>query len=315
MIELQKQQWESLINSIIDKRCILFLGPGITVNYNKKNSMEMIYKMISRESKDVAFHKTDNLLIFKDCDLEVSFRSTVKNYFSQDFSNELLNKLSDIPFHLIISVTPDHTLSNIFQSKSYLFNKSYFVKNQKKEIDSDINETPLIYNLFGDIEDETSIIFSHYDLFEYLEHGWMDSNCLPEAIKKRFNKEKTSNIIFIGFEFDKWYYQFILYLFKLNYPGCIRYAAYEQSFPNEMLFFCQSYKITFIDKGMDSFVRKLHNDFPSDKLRIPVPESYRPRKWRKGSFISFLTEAFGSALKVSLPCLAFRSAISSSPGS
>jgi hypothetical protein len=295
MSDITDRQWNSLIWSITHKKCILFLGPGISVNYNNRNSMEMIFEEITRkpqESSDVAFHKNDNLLIFKDRNAVVGYRPTVVEFFKKDFSNELLEKLVEIPFHLIISVTPDHTISNIFEKNKYKYQKSYFSK--EKKVEYDIKEVPLIYNLFGDIDDEMSIIFSHHDLFEYLDKGWVNSSYLPETIKTSFNKENTSNIIFLGFEFDKWYYQFILYLFKLDYEGCLRYA-FQEAPCSEMITLCQSnYQISFINREMKDFVTKLYQDFPKNELRKPCTEAEKQKKWKKEKFIIFLSKAMSS---------------------
>jgi len=297
MSEITDAQWDSLIKSIIDKKCILFLGPGITVNYNNANSLGLFYEEISRKSlNSVAVHKSDNLLVFREYDTEVETRTKVKDFFSKDFSNDLLEKIADIPFHLIISVSPDHTVANIFERKKYRKQKNFLSKTRKGVVEFPINDVPLIYNLFGDIEDEMSIIFSHCDLFEYLEKGWVGSNCLPEAITTSFNKENTSNIIFLGFEFDKWYYQFILYLLKINYSGCRRYAALQESFGDEMMTLCESnYHINFVNKELKFFVEKLYNDFPEKYRRKPSLEAESPRRWKKGQFEKFLSDALSSS--------------------
>jgi len=286
-------KWDSLIETILDKKCILFLGPGVTVNYAQNQNIETAYKSMTGDKDFIMHHLKDNLLIFKNFDQIVDCRHDVKKFYKNDFTNPLLQKLAEIPFHLIISVTPDHTLHTIFEQKKFLFQHNYFSKTNKKNIEYDPRQIPLIYNLFGDVSEETSLIFSHYHLFEYLEWGWVN-NSLPETIRTVFNKEQTSNIIFLGFEFDKWYYQLILYLFKLNFEGCRRYAIEQLSNENEMLTLCETnFRINFFQNSAQLFVDNLYEHLPTENRRKPMSENEKPKKWLKPPFVKFLNAAFG----------------------
>ncbi len=292
MENITEIRWNALCDSIMDKKCILFLGPGITVNYRENNNLENTYEKISKDTGQVIYHRADNLLVFKDNDYIADYRTEIKEFYSQDFSNLLLEKIAEIPFHLVISVTPDSTMKNIFKRKNFLFQDNYFSKTNKRKIEFDTKEIPLLYNLFGDVADAGSIIFSHFNLFEYLEWGWVN-NSLPETIKTVFNKEQTTNIIFLGFEFDKWYYQLILYLFKLNFEGCRRYAMFQERCEGEMQTLCEAnYRINFLNRNTAEFVDKLYENFPADKRRKAATEAEKPKKWLKQNFVKFLNAAF-----------------------
>ncbi len=294
MTKISKIHWNSLSKSIQNKKCILFLGPGVTVNYNNPANRDVAYKKLITDKNKVGFHEKDKLLVFENNDYITDFRYDIKEIYSTDFSNPLLEKIAEIPFHLIISVTPDHSLSNIFKRKKYLFQHHYFSNTYDKKLKSP-SDIPLIYNLFGDIEDENSLLFSHYNLFQYLEMIWAN-NSLPEIIRTFFNKNQTSNIIFLGFEFDKWYYQLILYLFKLNFNECQRYAIYQQNTDNELLTLYESnFRINFLGnnkQAMKQFVETLHSKFEQNELRQVKKEKEILRDWLKPQFVKFLNVAF-----------------------
>ena len=47
MSKIEDIRWDTLAKAIIDKKCILFLGPGVTVNYQNPANRDLEYKKIT----------------------------------------------------------------------------------------------------------------------------------------------------------------------------------------------------------------------------------------------------------------------------
>jgi len=287
--------WEFLFESISEEKTVLFIGNSIDINPDGKNAQSNFFENFFLEnSKDIiSYHKHDGFLLFKDEGTKMRLTTRIKKFYQQNFANEILDKISKIPFHLIVLVSPELTIKNIFNTSNYQFDYNYFDKRVLRDIDAyPTKEKPLIYNLFGTIEDTETLIVSHQDLFEYLR-ALYGSNSLPIKLRTLLSKEKASNFIFIGLDFDKWYFQLLLNLLELNNDRFIRYASInELDFDNKTL--CENhFKINFISKNSTSFINTIYDYFDKkNELRKPVLAEEKPKKYIVSNIQRFISEGF-----------------------
>jgi len=255
--------WEFLFDSIQDERTVLFIGPSIAINPNGKNlQSEFFEKFYLENSKDIiSYHKQDGFFLYKDEGTKMILTNRIKKFYQQNFAKDIVEKLSQIPFHLIILVTPDLTIKNTFNEKNFDYNYSYFDYSKAIDITEMPNKNkPLIYSLLGTVDYNDTLITSHQDLFLYLR-ALFGSNILPLKLRTLLSKEKASNFIFLGLDFDKWYFQLLLNLLELNNDRFIRYATLCD-LTNDNKTLCEShFKINFIAKNAEIFVEKLYEYF------------------------------------------------------
>ena len=163
--------WDLLVDSIRNEKCVLFLGPGITINYG--DPLRLINWLTELQAKKpeeiLAFHKHDGLLVFNNGKSKASNRQAIQGFYQQDFTkgNSVLEKIADIPFHLIISVTPDLTLQKVFEKKKFLYETGFCSKRSKIATAELNKEIPLIFNLFGSEQELESLIVAHSDLYNF----------------------------------------------------------------------------------------------------------------------------------------------------
>ncbi len=297
MTNIENINWDFVQRSVLNKKCILFLGPGITVNYGNNARMEQKFEELTNDASNdiLSFHKKDGFLIFKNENAKLLNQDKIASFFNADYKNPLLEKIAEIPFHLIINVTPDKTMCKIFENKQFTYKTEYYSMKRLRQIEqAPDTETPLIYNLFGSVDDAETLIISHYDLFRYLKSVYAFNN-LPDIIKSATNKENTNNIIFLGFEFDRWYYQLIINLLNLNFDPCIRYASIQNELDDEIKTLYEShFGINFASRDLKMFVDKLHSCFAENQLRKPPQTGEKPRKYLKTNIIKFINAAFNA---------------------
>jgi hypothetical protein len=117
---------------------------------------------------------------------------------------------------------------------------------------------PLIYNLFGSITSPESLILSYDDLFEYFKSVF-GNNMLPKDVRSIL--KDADNVIFLGFQFDRWYVQLILNLLDIydETSGFSRYAL-ASSLSNDTRILCMNhFKIEFIGEDNSHFIDILYN--------------------------------------------------------
>lgn len=190
MSHLEKTNWDFIAKSILQQRTVLFLGPSITVNYGQPDReaafLQKIAEQLDREI--LAYHTQDGFLVFRDENAKLLCLDKLRPFYEQDFTNPLLEQIAEIPFHLIITITPDLTLRTLFKNKNFAFKHQYYKTKLQQKIDEPPTaQKPLLYNLLGCVEADESLITSHYDLYNLIQSIYADRN-LPEEITAAFQK-------------------------------------------------------------------------------------------------------------------------------
>jgi hypothetical protein len=283
-----------LKEGIIDKKTIIMIGPSLTINYKdsefEKNELLGIMNSSSRE-EIISINENDNLLMFKDKLTKSRYSYKIKKIYEQSFENEVLHKLTEIPFHTYFQVTPDKTLESIFEKKNFDYFPEYYSFAKMRICNfTSTPEKPAIYNFYGSVKEVDSLIFSHFDLFLYIKSL---SQNLSEFVKSSFNYINTKNVIFIGFEFNKWYYQLILSLLSNEFEKLDNFSNKNENLKNEIEIFCKNhFNITFVNCDVSKFTDELYNMFNSKELRKPKFINFSEKKYNLENINTMLSECF-----------------------
>ena len=203
--------FELLVKNIKKGKCVLFLGPELLVNQEGKY-YKSYFKQLADENKDSIskYFSKENLFAFqgKNSALnQLMIVSKVTEFYENAGDEAILNLISQLPFPLIINVSPDTALNKLFSKNNYHFRPVYFPDPKSNLIGEPTIESPIIYNIFGTIEEEQSIIMTHKKLFETIIE-LMQKDSIPNSIRN-FMKSANS-FIFLGMKFETWYYQLLL---------------------------------------------------------------------------------------------------------
>jgi len=291
-MSIQNTNYGLIKKWILDKKTILFLGHGASIRYKNSQRQNSFFQKLkdAHPSQIEAYHQQDGFLVFHPESDELLLIEEIKEFYEQDFSNLILEKIAEIPFHLIITVTPDLTLHQIFRQKQFDFQSQFYEVKKKKTIAEDpTKDRPLLYHLLGSVEKDESLITSHFDLFNLLKSVYGDKN-LPDKLTNAFNAEQTKNIIFLGFDFEKWYFQLLLNLLEINYKRCVRYATRPKSLNEEFQTLITShFRINFVNDDIDEFVNQLYQQFTKDELRKPSEKTTEKKRiYHKKNILKFL---------------------------
>lgn len=196
-------------------QCVLILGPELAVDNKGIGYKTFFRKLVPPTSK---YFDAENLFLFKDKSDTRFVMDSVIDYYSKVGDPSLLEMVSRIPFPLIINVCPDLALNKVFERKGIPYSEAYFAIESKVKFDPIISipskEKPVIYNIFGSINVEQSLIFTHKRLYETIEY-LLPKKSLPDNIEL-FLKETANSFIFLGFKFDSWHYQLVCHKLGIN---------------------------------------------------------------------------------------------------
>jgi len=272
-----------ILNTYIDDgKCLLMIGPDIAFTQNN-NPIHLDVKKFFEKEQNVEFDN-DNFLTFKSNKDKTFFINKFKKFYDENSkSGDIHKKIAQIPFNFIISVSPDVILKNTFDSLGipciYDF---YDKKTNPKDIQNFSSEKPLIYNLFGCIKHEESLILTYDDLFEFL-FAILDDKKLPRSIKEAINNVKV--FLFIGFDFEKWYMRLILKMLNLNKELTM---ALENNFKSEPTknFFIKNLEMELLPDDFNTVITQIYNDFSKKgKLRQVQELSENPVSTKVKDFV------------------------------
>ncbi|MBW4362053.1 toll/interleukin-1 receptor domain-containing protein [Flavobacterium taihuense] len=189
-------------------QCVLILGPELVINKDGIGYKNYFRDILPKKSK---YFDSENLFYFYDQSDCFTVKDKVIKYYEEVGDPALIEMISRIPFPLIINVNPDKAINKIYKNKGIPFAEGHFTKDSKTEFNSLIpipsKEIPVIYNIFGTIDVEQSLILTHKKLYQTIEF-LLPKKSLPDNIELFLN-ETANSFIFLGFKFDSWQYQLL----------------------------------------------------------------------------------------------------------
>jgi hypothetical protein len=255
---MSEVNWEYIISTIKSDKCVLILGPEVAVNHEGVPLHSALEKHLGvQDNDDILYFNTDEFLLFRDETAKLPTYMNIQNFYDATQPSEIYQKIAQIPFHLIISLSPDLLLKKVLEQHQIPHEFDYYRKYENpKKLEKPTKEAPLLYNLFGSVEDDESMIFTYDDMFEFL-FAIAGNYQLPQELKNELKTAK--NFILLGFKFEKWYVKLILRLFNLHSGKFLRYASksIKEIEPDTKELYESHFRINFVENDLTDFTDKI----------------------------------------------------------
>jgi hypothetical protein len=243
-------EFDDLIDAIKFDNCILFVGPEIAVNNDGKNIHEEFYDSIN--SKKIKYDSKEG---FFSPDSETKLINKMKRFYSETFHTEnqagydLLEKLAQIPFNLIVSASPDDTMHRIFDTHNKKHSFVYYNEDEQV-VDEPNKDNPVVFNFLGNPSNNGKFIFTFEQFHDYINKKRVIK--IPVNIEAKV--AEAVHYLFIGFNFEKWYNRLALLSFKLN-EDVESYTFSDSKISEETKEFIEEqFNISYIDNDYNDFV-------------------------------------------------------------
>jgi len=169
-------------------------------------------------------------------------------------------KIAQIPFHLVFSITPDKLLEQACLENGIPHQFEFY--NKKKNPES-LKRPPsrhevLIYNVFGAVNDIESLILTHEDLFEYL-FAILGEKRIPRELRDALQEAKI--FVFLGFDFRKWYLSLLFRLLNQN-KEATPFTSEKIDFVPERVksFLINNFEMEFLEGNVGKIINDLHQE-------------------------------------------------------
>lgn len=279
--DLSQVDWKDVIYTLREERCILFLGPGAYQapgGGDLKEGLKLFLEAEDPEHPHIRQYNHDGFFLFRKNRYQRRIAASIRDYYNQDFpeTERLFSQLAQIPFPTVFLVNSDNLMTRTFDNLGLNYQWDFYFRNRKatEKFESPSSQTPLIYNLLGNIEEPESLILTHQDFFDYLESAFEGNSMSPEL---QDELEGAERFIFLGLPYEKWYFQLILRVLALHsekLKEAERLALKEFEDPKLGTVYQQDFRIEFIPLEPQHFVDELYRQCESAGiLRRVIPEA------------------------------------------
>jgi len=274
MTEKSNINIDLLTKWIHDEKCILILGPDIVFDFQKSLLKELSDYLINNgiECKFDAYDE----LFSSNTDFDPFFFAELSDFYNKLETKPIYQKIAEIPFNLIISLSPDLLLKKVFDDNNFDYSFDFYNKIlNPKPIENPTIVKPLVYNLLGNYKEFDSLVLCFRDVFNFLS-TILGNNQLNNDLKYKINSAQS--ILFLGFKYDKWYFKLILQLLNLNEKAIKQASKNElENIENQNLlidFYKNEFKIRFIPAKGTEILDLLHTHYKeNNKLRKPKQQT------------------------------------------
>jgi hypothetical protein len=258
-----------IVDSFEERKCVLLLGPNLPIGKGGELFEPPLIDYFKAKQLDIE-QDLDNLFI---CKKQTKTRACLylKEYFRNNgVPNDLHRRLARIPCHLYISISPDLFMKQALEDYGVEHEFKYYIKGQPaEEVANPGPDNPLLYNLFGSIDNQQSLIFTHDDLIQYMLSIIKDFN-LPQNL--RGNLVNSLYFVFLGFDFDKWYLRLLLKLFLDESKLSIALEAGSRTQDELRTFYAGNYGLEFVDSNIEVYIKGLYDECDQRGLLRPIKE-------------------------------------------
>lgn len=285
-VDVDSFSWKLLLRRIKKEKTVLLIGPEVIIASQKRDIslkqalQEYIQKdlegIVEKEAlKKIQYYSEDGFFYLED-EYKSEVLDSVLQFYEEQELTDLYRKLVQIPFHLILSLSPDKLLEKAMKDQGLTSHFHYYSKQfyNKEADDRKLNFQPsldnrLIYNIFGSVEEEESLILSYDDLFEFLQRVFNNYH-LPETVREAL--QDANYFVFIGFNYGKWYLKLLLRLMNMHEKVRKVFGMDQPSRQELETFFVNEFDMKFTQKGTLEFVDELYQKCQAEEmLMVPPP--------------------------------------------
>jgi len=280
----QDSSWRKLIRTIQNDTCVLLLGPDIVYDPHDSNHTPLSAKLIrtladeldDREiasSIDKLAHVAQLFQIKKRdrMDLEFAIEDFYRDYEGQTTEAHL--KLAELPFSLCIDITHVSFMETAYEQVGKSPIRDFYSFRQPKPPSpiKGTSERPLIYKLFGSLEELDSLVITENDLLDFLVNVSKNAPSLPGDLTSRLRDPQTS-FLFLGFGFHNWHFRILLHALKAeherrNLSMALEDAAFfaHPDWQQTMLFYDKEHRLEFYHASWLAFAADLSQRFDAEE--------------------------------------------------
>lgn len=269
-------EWRKLKKDFEEGRCVIMIGPHLAGLQRDGGEVPLVEELslhlaeVLDEEKikyDKKAVRSLSYIALRFLSIEgarrVDLEDMAKDFILDNTKTvpEVYKSLAQLPAQLIVNTNPDNFIERALreqgkQAMSYFYN---FRREQELQIDIDklSIERPLVYNLFGSLDKQESLVLTEEDQVDFIRNVVKEVPRIPTEIMSQFDDRKT--YLFFGFNLENWQFRLLLDGLQLK-EGNTTWSPQESRFPLSSMtkaFYKERFSFKFIDQDIDQFLALL----------------------------------------------------------
>jgi hypothetical protein len=281
----EEDDWKTIIHTISRKNCILMLGPEASPGkVNENGHTKPLTGILANELAEKIKAKIEARKIDPDDLLQVAhyycmeegrngLEAKVERFYEEhlQLTGDFHKDLAALPFYFTVTSCPDRMFYNALRetgrepvSRGYNFRGAASEMVTMGSIDA-----PLLFNLYGCIDEPESLVLTENDLLDFLIAVVSGNPPLPKNVVSELH-DSNKSFLFLGFGFKQWYLRVLLHVLKGDKKQAHSFALEEfpqgeKEFQRTILFFQEGdCKIHIYNKELKSFVKELRERYEKE---------------------------------------------------
>lgn len=189
-----------------------------------------------------------------------SLREEMRSFFDQSVGRvpKIYRHLAELPFFLVINTSPDAYMEQAFAraGKTATALHYNYQRNQVPLVPEMSVEEPILFNLFGSIEDLESLVITKEDQVDFINNLLKNVSTLPSELLQHFDEQKT--YLFLGFDADDWHLPLLFHSLRLHEAKDMSFYLHEDQLSIATRdFYIDSFDFQFVPNASVSFAKEL----------------------------------------------------------
>ncbi len=208
---MTKDDWATLVGSIQDSDCLVFLGAGASTVLQGQVGLPtggQLSQKLAAECEYPGLDKTDFLRVCQYYEL-VRDGHRLRKAISKELDipnlrpGELHNLIAKLPIKYVLTTNYDSLMEMAFKDagKNVRVVVYDIHETAQKEIDGATKERPVVYKLHGTIDDVGTMLCTEDDIVQFLACIILGNPPLMQGIKQLF---EDYTMLFIGYGLRDW---------------------------------------------------------------------------------------------------------------
>ncbi|MFL5384388.1 MAG: toll/interleukin-1 receptor domain-containing protein [Longimicrobiaceae bacterium] len=298
------EDWEMLLFTIRTGNCILLLGPEVStdvVQGQRKTRTSILANQLADKLGRTDILDRDNLAhvaqLYASAVSKTDLKLTTAQFYRQSAAqpNPVYAELANLPFGLIVSATHDDAMEKALGGQKPFSMDWYSFKGDRKDIvPSYSQDRPLVYHLYGSVQEPQSLVISENDLLDFLVAIISKTPALPSNISSEF-RSPDKCFLFLGFGFRQWYLRILLHVLQEDKRNSRSFAFEEiaaqddSSLQHAIVYYKEKYKLGVYAMEPGAFVIELGRRYQAQPADASV-SAYVPTEDQPTVFICHANE-------------------------
>ena len=267
---IRERDWRTLLWSIRQGSCILFLGNDVSIDYQGGKTTvqgelaEFLHEELEQSDlpadslRDVAYaYQSENS--------RVELNHAVVEFLDEmeSASSPTVTALARLPWRLVVDASFDDLFARTVRATGVIPSVEHynFRGDAQELVAMPKGRAPLVYHLYGRASDPDSLVLTEDDMLEFLESVISSNPALPVNLSSEFRRSGVS-FLFVGFGLKHPYLRMLLHVLRMNESDSKSYALENDQDtsaggPGVPLLLKRGYRIRMLEQPVNEFCEEL----------------------------------------------------------